>query len=384
MAAEVAADTTYAMRRWSPPAPARGPGWPAAGRPPARPARPSESTDVWFVGFTPQLTTAVWFGYGDPPPGRSRGSAAATGGGAITPGGLQGVHGRRAGRPAGAGVPAAGGHRAARSVPPPADPPADHERPAPTRAPARPDADRAAAGDPTRRPAPTASRAAHRRRTPGRARRRRPARSRPAEPRRRPAVRARRPRRHRARDGRPDDRAAAPAPRRTAAPAAGTRSSPGASAAIGGPPGRHARLGQRRPAGRRSGGWSCSPCSPARSACGRRRPCRVHPWDDEYQYTRACYTDVLALYYAERLDAARGPTWTTRSSTRCVIGGAMALGRRRRRRRPAPCPGQHGRAGAGEPSGARPAATGRGCPSATNARWTAAERGRPGARASTT
>jgi len=30
-------------------------------------------------------------------------------------------------------------------------------------------------------------------------------------------------------------------------------------------------------------------------------PCRTHPWSGEYQYTRVCYTDVFALYYAEQL-----------------------------------------------------------------------------------
>ena len=32
-------------------------------------------------------------------------------------------------------------------------------------------------------------------------------------------------------------------------------------------------------------------------------PCRTHPWSNEYQYTRTCYTDVFALYYAEGLGA---------------------------------------------------------------------------------
>lgn len=32
-------------------------------------------------------------------------------------------------------------------------------------------------------------------------------------------------------------------------------------------------------------------------------PCRTHPWSNEYQYTRVCYTDVFALYYAEQLGA---------------------------------------------------------------------------------
>jgi hypothetical protein len=33
----------------------------------------------------------------------------------------------------------------------------------------------------------------------------------------------------------------------------------------------------------------------------QKSPCRTHPWSDEYQYTRVCYTDVYALYYAEQL-----------------------------------------------------------------------------------
>jgi uncharacterized membrane protein len=33
----------------------------------------------------------------------------------------------------------------------------------------------------------------------------------------------------------------------------------------------------------------------------QKAPCRTHPWSDEYQYTRVCYTDVFALYYAEGL-----------------------------------------------------------------------------------
>ncbi len=33
-----------------------------AARPPARPAPPTQHGDAWFIGFTPQLTTAVWMG----------------------------------------------------------------------------------------------------------------------------------------------------------------------------------------------------------------------------------------------------------------------------------------------------------------------------------
>ena len=33
----------------------------------------------------------------------------------------------------------------------------------------------------------------------------------------------------------------------------------------------------------------------------QKAPCRTHQWTDDYQYTRVCYTDVFALYYAEGL-----------------------------------------------------------------------------------
>ncbi len=80
----------------------------------------------------------------------------------------------------------------------------------------------------------------------------------------------------------------------------------GLAEAVGGPAGRHARLGERR-------FWK-----PVRwlvlltlltSLLGfwQKSPCRVHPWTEEYQYTRACYTDVFALYFAERLNEGRAP-----------------------------------------------------------------------------
>ncbi len=98
----------------------------------------------------------------------------------------------------------------------------------------------------------------------------------------------------------------------------------GAVTAIGGPPGRHARLGGPRR------------LTPVRwlvllalltSALGfwQKAPCRVHDWTDEYQYTRACYTDVLALWYSERLDAGARPYLDHPVEYPVVIGGAMAL-----------------------------------------------------------
>ena len=74
----------------------------------------------------------------------------------------------------------------------------------------------------------------------------------------------------------------------------------GTVTALGGPPGRHSRLD-------RQGFWT-----PVRwivlltlvaSLFGwwQKSPCRVHPWAEDYQYTRGCYSDVFALYFAERL-----------------------------------------------------------------------------------
>lgn len=98
----------------------------------------------------------------------------------------------------------------------------------------------------------------------------------------------------------------------------------GAVTALGGPPGPRARLGERR--------W----LSPLRclvllalltSALGfwQKAPCRVHDWSQEYQYTRACYTDVLALYYSEQLDQNARPYLDHPVEYPVVIGGAMAM-----------------------------------------------------------
>lgn len=92
---------------------------------------------------------------------------------------------------------------------------------------------------------------------------------------------------------------------------------------LGGPPGRHADLGRSR-------FWT-----PVRwvvlltlltSLLGlwQKSPCRVHPWTEQYQYTRACYTDVFALYFAERLGEGATPYRDHPVEYPVVIGGAMA------------------------------------------------------------
>ncbi len=98
----------------------------------------------------------------------------------------------------------------------------------------------------------------------------------------------------------------------------------GAVQAVGGPPGRYARLGSRR-------FWT-----PVRwlvlltlltSLLGwwQKSPCRVHPWVEEYQYTRGCYTDVFALYFAEGLSEGKTPYREHPVEYPPVIGGVMLL-----------------------------------------------------------
>ena len=94
--------------------------------------------------------------------------------------------------------------------------------------------------------------------------------------------------------------------------------------AVGGPAGAHARLDRSR-------FWT-----PVRwlvlltlltSLLGfwQKSPCRYHPWTDQYQYTRACYTDVYALYFAERLDAGALPYLEHPVEYPVLVGGVMAV-----------------------------------------------------------
>lgn len=98
----------------------------------------------------------------------------------------------------------------------------------------------------------------------------------------------------------------------------------GTAQALGGPPGRHSRLG-------RPGFWT-----PVRwlilltlvtSLFGwwQKSPCRVQPWADEYQYSRGCYSDVFALYFAERLNEGKQPYLEHPVEYPVVIGGVMAV-----------------------------------------------------------
>jgi uncharacterized membrane protein len=78
-----------------------------------------------------------------------------------------------------------------------------------------------------------------------------------------------------------------------------------ASEVIGGPVGRHARFARRF--------WTplriilALTCAMMAANWVQKSPCRDGQWADHLQYTKACYTDVLALYYAEGLDQGAVP-----------------------------------------------------------------------------
>jgi uncharacterized membrane protein len=93
---------------------------------------------------------------------------------------------------------------------------------------------------------------------------------------------------------------------------------------VGGPPGQHARVTGRRI-------WT-----PVRVIVAltlltctlgflQKAPCRTHPWADEYQYTRICYTDVFALYGAEGLSEGKRPYLDHPVEYPVLMGAAMQL-----------------------------------------------------------
>jgi uncharacterized membrane protein len=102
----------------------------------------------------------------------------------------------------------------------------------------------------------------------------------------------------------------------------------GAVEAIGGPPGKHARIGERR-------FWTVTRVLLAltvmTSVLGflQKLPCRDgSAWVHEYQYTRACYTDVVALYSAEGLSSGKKPYYEHPVEYPVVIGGVMQVSAR--------------------------------------------------------
>ncbi|MEV4705302.1 glycosyltransferase 87 family protein [Actinoplanes sp. NPDC049316] len=83
----------------------------------------------------------------------------------------------------------------------------------------------------------------------------------------------------------------------------------GLSQAIGGPIGEHAV----RPGARRGGFWTAQRiilalvCLTLAFSWVQKSPCQDGDWQKNVQYTRFCYTDVLALYYAEGLNEGKVP-----------------------------------------------------------------------------
>jgi uncharacterized membrane protein len=87
----------------------------------------------------------------------------------------------------------------------------------------------------------------------------------------------------------------------------------GLSESIGGPLGDHA-AGLDGPGNRWSGGfWSATrivlalTCLTLALHWVQKSPCQDGAWQNNIQYTRFCYTDVLALYYAEGLNEGKVP-----------------------------------------------------------------------------
>lgn len=86
----------------------------------------------------------------------------------------------------------------------------------------------------------------------------------------------------------------------------------GASEVIGGPLGDHA-VALDRPAGRERRFWTAArivlalACLTLTLHWVQKSPCQDGAWQNNVQYTRFCYTDVLALYYAEGLNEGKVP-----------------------------------------------------------------------------
>ncbi|MFD2766306.1 glycosyltransferase family 87 protein [Micromonospora eburnea] len=86
----------------------------------------------------------------------------------------------------------------------------------------------------------------------------------------------------------------------------------GASELIGGPLGDHA-VALDRPAGREGRFWTAARivlalvCLTLALHWVQKSPCQDGAWQNNVQYTRMCYSDVLALYYAEGLNEGKVP-----------------------------------------------------------------------------
>lgn len=96
----------------------------------------------------------------------------------------------------------------------------------------------------------------------------------------------------------------------------------GASGAIGGPVGRHARFGG-------AAFWTPTRVLVLLSMAAflfgwlLKSPCTTHPWSNNYQYTRMCYSDVFALYFNEGIVDDKVPYVDHPVEYPVVIGGLM-------------------------------------------------------------
>ncbi len=98
----------------------------------------------------------------------------------------------------------------------------------------------------------------------------------------------------------------------------------GAVTAVGGPPGRHARLERRL--------WTPVRVVIALTLLGctlgflQKLPCRDGgDWVNQHQYTHACYTDLLPLYGGEGLAAGERPYYDHNVEYPVLIGGIMQV-----------------------------------------------------------
>ncbi len=57
----------------------------------------------------------------------------------------------------------------------------------------------------------------------------------------------------------------------------------------------------------------------------QKAPCLEHPWSNDYQYSRMCYSDVYALYFAEGLNQGQVPYADHPVEYPVVIGGLMEV-----------------------------------------------------------
>lgn len=94
----------------------------------------------------------------------------------------------------------------------------------------------------------------------------------------------------------------------------------GLSELVGGPVGRHAPPGRPRRALAVILLLAVVTCL---LGWVQKSPCRTHAWTKDYQYTRMCYSDTFALYYAEGLADGKTPYKDTPVEYPVLLGAVM-------------------------------------------------------------